>query len=86
MLLTRAHARSLVVEDDGGPIGVVTAVALIGRTPPAPAGTPVADVMDYEAVRLAPAAGERTTMNAYVRAAWASLRRRRPYRTRREEG
>jgi CBS domain-containing protein len=81
-LLARTHADALVVEDRGQPIGVVTAHALLGAAPARHAGTPVADVMDYEAVHLDPTAGERSTMRAYVRAAWDSLLRRRPYRNR----
>ncbi len=35
--------------------------------------------MDYEVVRLDPAAGERRTLQAFTHAAWASLLRRQPY-------
>jgi CBS domain-containing protein len=76
--LAEVGADAAVVVEDGRPAGVVTAAAL-----QATAGRPgmaVADVMDYEVVRLPPGADGTATLTAFTRAAWASLLRRRPFR------
>ena len=81
-LLARTHADALVVAVDREPVGVITAHVLLEGESPLPATSSVADAMDYEAVRIDPAAGERDTMRTYVRAAWASVLHRHPYRDR----
>ena len=78
-VLAARHQTAVVVTDHGNPVGVVTIGALTGddTTPPA-AGAHVADVMDYEVVRIDPGAGERETLHTYREAAWQSLRHRHP--------
>ena len=78
-VLDRTGECAAVVMDRGEPVGVVTRVALcghIGRRPRPSAG--LADVMDFEVVGLDPGADEATTIGTFTRAAWRSLRRRRP--------
>jgi CBS domain-containing protein len=81
-LLASTDADALVVAVDREPVGVITAHVLLDGESPLPATSTVADAMDYEAVRIDPAAGERDTMRAYVRAAWDSVLHRHPYRDR----
>jgi CBS domain-containing protein len=76
-VLAAHHLTAIVVTDHGHPFGVVTLDALAKAAASAP-GTHVADVMDYEVVRLDPHAGEVQTLHAFRDAAWRSLRRRHP--------
>jgi hypothetical protein len=73
-LLGERQLPALVVTDGGAPLGVVTRGALAGAEP----GGHVADVMDYEVVRIDRCAGERRTLRAFRDAAWRSLHRRHP--------
>jgi CBS domain-containing protein len=73
-LLRERQLAALVVTDDGIPVGAVTRDALLGARP----GSHVAEVMDYEVVRLDRCAGERRTLRAFRDAAWRSLHRRHP--------
>jgi hypothetical protein len=78
-VLAAHHQTAVVVTDHGAPVGVVTLGALTGcgMAPPGP-DVRVADLMDYEVVRIDPRAGERDTLHRYRDAAWESLRRRHP--------
>jgi predicted transcriptional regulator len=77
--LYATHARAAVVVDGDRPLGVVTLAGLRGdvRRVPRPEAC-VADVMEFELVRVDPAADEHATLRAYANAGWSSLRRRRP--------
>ena len=72
-------ARAAVVFDGDRVVGVVTAAAVQG----APEAR-IADLMEFEVVRVDPGADQHETMREYNRAGWDSLRRRRPAQTRRE--
>ena len=78
-VLSASDAHAAVVMCDDRPVGLVSAAALRDSVAAHRPGAAVADVMDYEVVRLDPAAGERRTLQAFTRAAWASLLRRQPY-------
>ena len=73
------HARAVVVVDGDRPLGVVTLAGLRGdgRRVPRPEAA-VADVMEFELVRVDPAADEHATLRVYTTGGWSSLRRRRP--------
>ena len=77
--LSASGAHAAVVMGDDRPVGVVSAAALRDGVAAHRPGATVAGVMDYEVVRLDPTAGERRTLQAFTRAAWASLLRRQPY-------
>jgi hypothetical protein len=81
-LLTGAGAPAAVVLDRDEPVGVVTAAALGDGLASGTGREVVADVMDYDVVHVAPAAGGRTTVLAFRQAAWRSLLRRHPARLR----
>ena len=76
--LERRGETAAIVFDNGQPVGVVTMQAL-GET--AGTGASVADVMDWECVRVAPDADPLATLKAYRDGSWRSLRRRRPMAT-----
>jgi CBS domain-containing protein len=78
--LVESGARAAVVMCATGPAGVVTRDALRNGPAARRPGAIVADVMDYEVVRVAPTAGTETTLGAFTRAAWRSLLRRDPFR------
>jgi CBS domain-containing protein len=77
-VLGARHQSALVVTEHGVPVGVVTLGALTGDEAPHAPDARVADVMDYEVVRIDPGAGERETLHAFREAAWLSLRHRHP--------
>jgi CBS domain-containing protein len=74
-VLAAHHLAAVVVTHDRRPVGVVTLDALAGT---AAVGARVADLMDYEVVRLDPHAGEIEALHAFRDAAWRSLDRRHP--------
>jgi CBS domain-containing protein len=73
-VLAAHRLTAVVVVAEGRPLGVVTLDALTR----AAAVARVADLMDYEVVRLDPGAGEIETLHAFRDAAWRSLGRRHP--------
>jgi CBS domain-containing protein len=77
-VLAARHQSAVVVTDHGLPVGVVTVGALMDDGAPPTPEARVADVMDYEVVRIDPGAGERETLHAFREAAWLSLRHRHP--------
>jgi CBS domain-containing protein len=77
--LAASRALAAVVLRDHRPVGVVSAAALRDSAAAHRPDADVADVMDYEVVRLTPTAGERSTLQAFTEAAWKSLLRRRPH-------
>ena len=72
--LAAAAVDAAAVVEDGCPAGVVTLDALQAVAD----GATVADVMDYEVVRVPPGADGSAILAAFTRAGWASLLRRRP--------
>jgi hypothetical protein len=77
--LQRRHETAAVVLDGECPVGVITLYALRGHRGAIPRSEAcVADVMDFECVRIAPDADTLATLRAYRDESWNSLRRRRP--------
>ena len=75
-MFDRDAVDAMLVYERDRPIGALTEAALERL----PEGThaSVADVMDYELVQVPPDADARSTLRTYSRAAWNSIRRRRP--------